>query len=202
MDLDMVNKTCIVLIPKCNNPTNMSEFRPISLCNVLYKIISKTMAIKLKPFLSSIVSIQQSAFVPNRHNALVAFEVFHAMKRRGEGKDGTVALNLDMMKAYDLVEWSFLEYVMFKKGFSSEWIRRVMDCLSSVSFSFKINGQISGSVIPTRGLRQGDPISPYLFLLCADAFSTLISKAAEEKLIHGARVCKGAPRISHLFFCR
>lgn len=161
------------------------------------------MANKLKPFLDSIISINQSAFVPKRlitDNALVAFEIFHAMKRRGEGKDGTIALKLDMSKAYDRVEWSFLERVMFRMGFSDNWVRRIMDCLSSVSFSFKINGQISGSVHPTRGLRQGDPISPYLFLLCADAFSTLLSKAARENSIHGARICRGAPRVSHLFF--
>ncbi|XP_021852525.2 uncharacterized protein [Spinacia oleracea] len=87
-----------------------------------------------------------------------------------------------------------------KDGFSDVWVGRIMDCLSSVSFAFKINPRISGSVIPTRGLRQGDPISPYLFLLCADAFSTLIGKAAREKLIHGAKVCNGAPRVSHLCF--
>lgn len=85
-DLEEVNRTCVVLIPKCNDPKNMGEFRPISLCNVLYKIISKTLANKLKPFLESIISISHSAFVPMRlitDNALVAFEIFHAMKRRG-----------------------------------------------------------------------------------------------------------------------
>lgn len=106
-------------------------------------------------------------------NALVAFEIFHTMKRKGEGRDGTIALKLDMMKAYDRVEWSFLERVMFRMGFNSNWVQRVMGCLSSVSFSFKINGHISSSVTPVRGLRQCDHISPYLFLLCANAFSTL-----------------------------
>ncbi|XP_021715423.1 uncharacterized protein LOC110683373 [Chenopodium quinoa] len=101
-------------------------------------------------------------------NSIVAFEIFHAMKRGGEGKDGNVALKLDMSKAYHRVEW--------------------------------INGHISGSVTPSRGLRQGDPISPYLFLLYADAFSTLISKAANGNLIYGARICRNAPRVSHLFF--
>lgn len=119
VDLEDANMTCIVLITKCNDPKMMSEFRPISLYNVLYKIISKTLANKLKPYLRSIISINQSAFVPQRlitDNALVAFENFHAMKRRGEGKEGTLALKLDMSKAYDRVEWSFLERVMFKMG--------------------------------------------------------------------------------------
>lgn len=89
---------------------------------------------------------------------------------------------------------------MYKMGFCDSWVRRIMDCLSSVSFAFKITGKISGSVIPSRGLRQGDPISPYLFLIVADAFSTLLSKAASENRIHGVKICNGAPRISHLFF--
>ncbi|XP_021836918.2 uncharacterized protein [Spinacia oleracea] len=203
IDLNAVNKTCVVLIPKCENPKRITEFRPISCCNVLYKIISKTMANKLKPFLGNIISVNQSAFVPKRlitDNALVAFEIFHSMKRKAGGREGSVALKLDMKKAYDRVEWSFLEQVMYKMGFGDNWVRRIMDCLSSVSFSFKINGRISGSVIPSRGLRQGDPISPYLFLIVADAFSTLLSKAARENRIHGIKICNGAPKVSHLFF--
>ncbi|XP_021760199.1 uncharacterized protein LOC110725026 [Chenopodium quinoa] len=161
------------------------------------------MSSKLKPFLENIISIDQSAFVPKRlitDNALVTFEIFHAMKRRGEGKDGTIALKLDMRKAYDRVEWSFKERVMMKMGFYDGWVRRILECLSSVSFAFKINGKISGSVVPSWGLCRGDLISPYLFLIVADAFSTLLSKAASDRLIHGARICRGAPRVSHLFF--
>lgn len=99
----------VVLISKCEDPKRITKFRPISCCNVLYKIISKVMSNKLKPFLEQIISINQSAFVPKRlitDDALVAFEIFHAMKRGGEGKDGTIALKLDMSKAYDRVEWS------------------------------------------------------------------------------------------------
>lgn len=85
-------------------------------------------------------------------------------------------------------------------GFGVDWVRRIMDCLSSTSFSFKINGQVSGTVPPTRRLHQGDPLSPCLFLLCADAFSILITKAANEKKIHVAKICKDASMVSHFFF--
>lgn len=85
-------------------------------------------------------------------------------------------------------------------GFSGEWVRRILSCLSSVSYVFKLNGDVGGSATPSRGLRQGDPISPYLFLLCAEAFSSLLTRAAVNNEIHGARVCRGAPRVSHLFF--
>lgn len=91
VNLADINRTCTVLIPKCNEPKHMSEFRPISCCNALYKIISKTMANKLKLFLNDIISVNQSAFVPGRlitDNALIVFENFHSMKRKGDGKDG------------------------------------------------------------------------------------------------------------------
>ena len=201
--IETLNKTCIVLIPKCAQPKQMGDFRPISLCNVLYKIISKMMANRLKLFLSGIISMHQSAFVPGRlitDNAMIAFEIFHGMKRRGEGKAGTMAFKLDMSKAYDRVEWIFIEKCMGKMGFNAEWISKIMTCLSSVSYSYKLNGRVEGNIIPHRGLRQGDPLSPYLFLICAESFSSMLTKAAEDGLIHGARVCRNAPRISHLFF--
>lgn len=133
-------------------------------------------------------------------NALVGLEIFHAMKRGRDGPEGSIALKLDMIKTYDRVEWSFLFHVMHKMGFNDAWIDRVRSCLTSVSFSFNVNGLVVGNVMPSRGLRQGDPISPYLFLICADAFSTLISKAAKEGKVNGVKVCRGAPRVSHLFF--
>lgn len=169
----------------------MSDFRPISLCNVVYKIVSKVLANRLKGLLPGLISHHQSVFVLGRlitDNALVAFEIVHAMKRKGEGMTGTIAMKLDMSKAYDRVEWAFLERVMFKLGFSGEWVRRVLNCLSSVSYTFKLNGSVGGLVVPSRGIRQGDPISPYLFLLCAEAFSSLLTRAATGGSIHGAKV--------------
>lgn len=115
------------------------------------------------------------------------------MKRKEDGRNNSFALKLDMSKTYDRVEWSFLERGMLKLGFQESWVRRIMSCITSVSFSFKINGKIKVNAIPSRGLRQGDPISPYLFILCADAFSTLISKGIERRQLHGVRVCRGAP---------
>lgn len=203
-EIESLNKTCIVLIPKCPKPGQMSDFRPISLCNVVYKMISKMMANRLKLFLLELISPHQSVFVPGRlitDNAMVAFEIFHGMKRRGDGRVGSMAFKLDMSKAYDRVEWIILEKVMEKMGFCAAWISKIMNCLSSVSYSFKLNGKVEGNIIPSRGLQQGDLLSPYLFLLCAEAFSALLSKAAEDGLIHGARVSRSAPRISHLFFC-
>ncbi|XP_021757136.1 uncharacterized protein LOC110722177 [Chenopodium quinoa] len=143
-----------------------------------------------------------NTMVSEENNARLEAEQsdFPCYEKRGEGKDRSIALKLDMMKAYDRVEWVFLEKMMAKLGFSVLWIKRIMDFLASVSFSFKVNGVISGEVHPFRGLRQGDPISPYLFLLCADSFSSLLSRVARENRIKGASICIGAPRVSYLFF--
>ena len=161
------------------------------------------MANKLKPFLHKLISLNPSAFIPGRlitDNSLLAFEAFHAMKRRVNGRSNAFALKLDMSKAYDLFEWSFLERVIIRMGFSDAWIRRILSCLSSVSFSFRINGRIYGNVVPIRGLRQGDPISPYLFILCAEAFSSLLLRRVQEGCINGVSIYRGDPKLSHLFF--
>jgi hypothetical protein len=111
------NETVIVLIPKTLKPDKLKDLRPISLCNTIYKIVAKTVACRLKPVLSEIISPSQSAFVPDRlitDNILVAYEITHYMHRRKEGRDGVAAIKLDMSKAYDRVEWSFLEHIMLK----------------------------------------------------------------------------------------
>lgn len=176
----------------------MSHFRRISCCNVLYKIVSKIMANKLKVFLDDLISINQSAFVPGRlimDNALIAFEIFHYMKRKGEGRDGSVALKLDMSKAYDRVEWGFLERVMLRLGFSGSWVQQVMACISSVSFSVKKNGSICGNISPSRGFRQGDPIHliysccVQMCFLCSWLVLHVIRKFMVQKSVMGLRGC-------------
>ncbi|XP_012847426.1 PREDICTED: uncharacterized protein LOC105967373 [Erythranthe guttata] len=194
------NYTHIVLIPKCDNPRNMTQFRPISLSNVVYKIASKAIVNRLKPHMNSIISDSQSAFVPSRlisDNILIAYEVVHYMKRSTAEH---MAIKLDMSKAYDRIEWSFLRGVMSRLGFHSNFIDLVMLCVSTVTYSFVLNGRSFGFLAPERGLRQGDPISPYLFLFCAEALSALIKQEERCGNIAGLAVCKEAPSISHLLF--
>ncbi|GAU48220.1 hypothetical protein TSUD_371200 [Trifolium subterraneum] len=121
-----LNETNICLIPKCDNPMSMKDLRPISLCNVLYKMISKVLANRLKCCLDKCVSQEQSAFVEGRSildNALIATEVIHALKRKTKGRRGELALKIDISKAYDKVDWGFLRGVMTKMGFTDVWIR-------------------------------------------------------------------------------
>ncbi|KAL6185364.1 hypothetical protein ACLB2K_041498 [Fragaria x ananassa] len=198
-----INCTWVTLIPKVKSPEYVSQLRPISLCNVIYKLGSKVLANRIKPLLDDIISQQQSAFVPGRlisDNSLLAFEVSHCLKCRRSGKVGLCALKLDMSKAYDRVEWCFLEKVLGKLGFGDTFVRWIMHCITTVSYSFLVNGEPCGKLIPTRGLRQGDAISPYLFLLCAEVLSRMIKQAETNGEIQGVKVCTDAPSISHLFF--
>ena len=200
---DSLNATFISLIPKIKNPKRVSDFRPISFCNVIYKLISKVLVNRLKQVLPNIVSGSQSAFLSGRlitDNVLVAFETLHYLKRKTKGKLGYMALKLDMSKAYDRVEWIFLEKVMRHVGFADSLIKIIMSCISSVSYVVLLNGQPMGNIKPTRGLRQGDPLSPYLFLLCALGLQGLLKKAEVQGDINGVSICCNGPKVSHLFF--
>jgi hypothetical protein len=201
-DADL-NSTYIALIPKVRSPSKVTDYRPISLCNVLYKLISKVLANRLKKILPTIISPTQSAFIPGRlitDNILVAFEALHTMNGRLKGKEGFMALKIDMSKAYDRVEWDFLEAIMTKMGFASRWVHLVMTCVRTVTYSVLIHGRPYGHIVPTRGIRQGDPLSPYFFILCAEGLSALLHRAASERWITGFPITRGGTRLSHLFF--
>jgi hypothetical protein len=198
-----LNSTYIALIPKIKSPTSVTEYRPISLCNVLYKLIAKVLANRLKKVLPFIISPTQSAFIPGRlitDNIIVAFEAMHTMDSRMKGREGFMSLKLDMSKAYDRVEWNFLEAVMRRLGFDNRWIDLLMKCVRTVSYSVLIHGRPYGNIIPTRGIRQGDPLSPYFFILCAKGLSSFLQKAEMDRQITGLPITRGGMRVNHLFF--
>jgi hypothetical protein len=115
-------------------------------------------------------------------------------------KEGYMAVKLDMNKAYDRVEWFFLEKVMKRMGFAGRWINLIMMCVRSANYVVLINGSPMGRIFPTRGLRQGDPISPYLLLICIEAFSALLTQANQKGLLRGVPTSKKGPCLNHLFF--
>lgn len=198
-----INYTFLALIPRTINASNVGDYRPISLCNALYKIIAKVLTNRLKQVLPGVISQQQSAFLPGRlitDNILVAYEALHTMATRVKGKKAYMAMKLDMSKAYDRMEWSFLKAVMRKMGFAERWISLIMTCVKSATFSVLVNGMLYDQITPTRGLRQGDPLSPYLFLLCAEGLSSLLKKAEVERRITGVPIAWRGFKLSHLLF--
>jgi len=163
---------------------------------------SKMLSHRLKVILPEIISDHQSAFVPGRlitDNILLAYECIHTMKNN-KGKKGLCRIKLDMHKAYDRVEWCFLEKIMDKLGFDQRWIKLIMACVSSVRYRVRFNNTETEIINPTRGLRQGDPLSPYLFLMVAEGLSCMIRKAEERGDLEGIKVCRQAPTVSHLLF--
>lgn len=198
-----VTETNIVLIPKKRNPTNITELRPISLCNVSYKIVSKVLANRLKLFLNDVISETQSVFVPSRlinDNIMIAYEIMHYMKRKTKGKKGWMALKLDMSKAYDRVEWNFLRAMLLKMGFDTVLVDLFFECIASVKYEICHAGKQFGNIIPGWGIRQGDPLSSYLFLICMEGLTSLIQGYEQRRLIRGIQVARGAPTNSHMFF--
>ncbi|XP_071723825.1 uncharacterized protein [Rutidosis leptorrhynchoides] len=181
------NSTHIVLIPKLKNPETLNQFRPISLSNLLYKLAAKVLASRLKKILPGIISPFQSAFLSGlliSDNVVLAYELSYTIKSK-TGQTGWCAIKTDMSKAFDRVEWSFLRAIMLKLGFSTTWTNWIMRCISSVSFAVIINSLPSKIFKPERGLRQWDPLSPFLFILCAEGLSSLLFfvKAVQSDIV-------------------
>ncbi|XP_037497467.1 uncharacterized protein LOC119371427 [Jatropha curcas] len=149
-----LNETGLVLIPKTSSPESMSDLRPIALCNVLLKIITKMLA--LRTILPLLISESQCAFVAGRNiqdNCIVAFEALHAFHRKTRGSDFSAAVKMDISKAYDRMEWSFLRLMLANLGFNALWINLIMSSLTSVKYWILQNNRELGPILPTRGLR-------------------------------------------------
>jgi hypothetical protein len=196
------NHTNIALIPKKDNPNLVHHFRPISLTNFNYKIISKILSNRFKPILQNIISPNQSAFLKGRSihdNTILAHEMFHSMKQK-KGNGGYMALKLDMEKAFDSMELEFLLKVLDLLGFHPTWVQWICQCITTSSFSILLDGAPYGKFFPSRGLWQGDPLSPFLFIVGSEILSRLIEKEENLGLLHGIKMASSCPSMSHLLF--
>ena len=135
------------------------------------------LANRLKIVLPSVILDAKSAFVPGRlitNNTMVAYELLHKMRNRRKGKKGQMTIKLDISKAYDWAEWTFLCMIMLKIGLDLRWVHMAMEIVSIASYSILINGEPKGYIKPSRGIKQGDPLFPYLSLLCAEGLFALL----------------------------
>ncbi|XP_074295625.1 uncharacterized protein LOC141623417 [Silene latifolia] len=167
------------------------------------RIISKCVANRLARVMSSLTGEFQNAFIPGRlisDNILLAHEGVHEINRHKSGKYGRFAFKADMSKAYDRIRWGFLAKVMSKFGFPERLINLIMNCVMTVSYEILLNGSPLNTFSPKCGLRQGDPLSPYLFILCMEVLSGMVIQAQNRGLLKGIQLCKQVTPLTHLFF--
>jgi hypothetical protein len=194
-----INSTFIALIPKVGNPQCLNDFRPISLVGSMYKILAKILANRLRLVIGSVVSDSQSAFIKGHRildGILVANEVVDEARK---SKKELLLFKVDFEKAYDSIDWSYLDEVMVKMRFPTLWRKWIKECIGTATASVLVNGSPTDEFSLHRGLRQGDPLSPFLFLLAAEGFNVLMSSLTENNLFSGYKVGRTDPvMVSHL----
>ena len=197
-----INRTLLVLIPKVDYPTSLKMFRPISLCTVPYKTVTKIIANRLHDFLPDLIGPQQTSFVPGWHitdNFVIAQEVIHTMKKNVGGKR-MMAVKVDLEKAYDRLSWCFIKETLKEVGLPERFTHLIMECLSTSQMNVLWNGEMIEDFQLGRGIRQGDPLSPYIFVLCIERLSHGIIQAVNQGRWKPIRLARIGTPLSHLFF--
>ncbi|KAJ0445701.1 putative RNA-directed DNA polymerase [Helianthus annuus] len=199
-----INQCCtssfIALIPKIKDPVAPADFRPISLIGVINKVISKVLVNRLKGVIGNLISEQQSAFLAGRNimdGPLILNEVFSWLKK---SRRSGMFFKVDISKAYDSVSWAFLNSIMAQMNFPSRWRAWVMATLHSARASVLVNGSPTREFVCSRGLRQGDPLSPFLFVIVMEALTGIMKKVVSLGLFNGIKITNDGPLLSHLIY--
>lgn len=195
-----MGSTLITLLPKISNPRSFSYFRPISLANFISKFATRIIATRMQPVLQRIISMEQAGFVKGRDisdQIVMAREMVHLLKNKVRGSN--TIIKLDMMKAFNRVNWTFLTTLLSRFGFAATFIKIIFNHLKGTHLSVLVNGVPFGFFQPSRGVKQGDPLSPILFILAAEAFSRGINKLVEQGVISSFNTGRSKP-ITHLSF--
>lgn len=195
-----LNSTILSLVPKHSGASAVGDFRPISCCNTIDKLISKLLVRRLKPLLPTMILPNQTAFVQGRllvENTLLASEIVHGYHR--DKSPSRITIKVDIAKAFDTINWSFIFNCLQGMSLPSQLIHWVHACVTSPSFMIGFNGTVQGFFKSNRGLRQGDPLSPYLFVIAMNCLSLLLDKAAEEGKFGYHYACRDT-KLTHLCF--
>lgn len=194
------NPSFIVLIPKVDNPLTLRGYRPISLISSMYKILAKILATRLAAVLPTVISDTQSGFLSSRSisdGVLITNEVIDEAKKEGKS---ILLFKADFEKAFDTVNWGFLDHMMHKLGLNETWRSWIRQCLSSGTTSVLVNGSPTKEFKLGRGLRQGDPLSPLLFLIVAEGLNGMISSAKRSGALDGYEIGRDNVTVTHLQF--
>ncbi|GJU60452.1 putative RNA-directed DNA polymerase, eukaryota, reverse transcriptase zinc-binding domain protein [Tanacetum coccineum] len=194
------NSAFITLIPKVSNPLLVKDYRPISLIGMHYKIIAKLLANRLAKVVDKVVSQEQSAFISSRQildGPLMLSEVINWYKKRSKK---LLIFKVDFEKAFDSVSWKYLDFILGQLGFGDTWRLWIRECLCSARTSILVNGSPTAEFSLKRRLRQGDPLSPFLFILVMEGLHIAINDAIMSQLIKGASVGPFNFKISHFFY--
>ncbi|KAJ1696584.1 hypothetical protein LUZ63_005096 [Rhynchospora breviuscula] len=190
------------MVPKVECAKRVTDFIPISVCNFLYKVISKILANRMKSFIPALVSTNQTAFTLGRdifENMIVIREVMHSMRKRSFHPP-SFCFKCDLSKAFDRMKWEFIFKVLALFGFPGEFIQWIRACVTMARFSILINGKADGFITPKRGLRQGCALSPYLFILCMDIFTRMLVFHEQRGFIRGFKLAHAAPTLTSIMF--
>lgn len=197
-----LNRILITLIPKHSRVNTLGNYRPISHCNTIYKIISKVIVARLRPDLGKIISLMQAVFVPNRKGvdpATIVQELLHSLNLK-KGKRGYMAIKIDLEKAYDKIEWSFVRDTLALFNIPPMLSKVITNWIPTSSIKVLFNGGALDSFNPSRVILQGDHLSPYIFITCLEVLGFLIRDKCDFNLWDPVSASRGGLAFSHIFF--